>query len=202
MAEEGGLEMNILFWVAILLIACWLAFNATKHKRDDKQDMSASAVPPRDAKHTEGRSPHAIEDREIVRAKAAASRVAEQERATSAAHEKEQKSVRDKIARARKIIEEAGLDHALPSLWDRVQYWGSWSQMPDRWTAPAGISDISGSKEDGTEHVRWSWQGNEFELIHRKKHNYTPDGDYDPAELGLSYNGQTVNRHSMPAHLR
>lgn len=66
---------------------------------------------------------------EVGRAQAAAKRMQDQERGAQASHNQAQQDVRAKIDKARKVVKEAKLDLALPSLWEKVRYWPSWSKL-------------------------------------------------------------------------
>lgn len=101
---------------------------------------------------------------------------------------------KDKIARAERVVKEAGLDADLASLWEEVRYWPSWTTNPTGYDLPEGFSSVWGfeSASQSEKVSSWEWGGKSYEMKYIRHHNYTPDADWNPRDLHLSVDGEEV----------
>lgn len=101
-------------------------------------------------------------------------------------------SIRKKLEKARKYMEETGLDRSIPAVWEMVRYWPHWVKLPDRWTPPEGVTAIAGSGDRKDEHAEFEWKNRSYAMHFVEKHNYVPD-DYDRlGEITLTIDGLSV----------
>ena len=106
-------------------------------------------------------------------------------------HEQATADARGRIERARKYMHDSGLDRIVPALWDQVQHWGSWAAMPDRWTAPSGVTNITGSSEREHPFTAWSWEGRAYRIELQRSPNYT-SGYASFGTIHLAVDGEPV----------
>lgn len=135
--------------------------------------------------------PETPEEGEVRRAKEAAIQAERADRAGLAEHHQAQEAVRKKLELANKYMNDSGISSALPRAWDTVRFWGSWAANADRWTAPEGFSDISGSTGPD-QWAAWRYAGHSYRIGYETRRNYFPD-DYDRlCRLTLESDGEVV----------
>jgi hypothetical protein len=99
-----------------------------------------------------------------------------------------------KLVTARKFIETAHLDLALPYVQDETRHWPSWSKLPeDRgWTAPMLLTDIDGTTSAAKETwVQFRAGGSLFRLDMQES-RMPADDNNEFAKMQLSVDGQEV----------
>lgn len=125
-------------------------------------------------------------------AKQAKSRVDRDLQMSEKEHHKALEEVREKVARGRRYVVDSGLNHVVPSVWRTVQHWASWVTMPDQWTAPDGITEIAGSRDEDVTWVSWKWRSQTYKMTLTQKRNYMPDDYSSLALIGLEVGGKPV----------
>lgn len=98
----------------------------------------------------------------------------------------ENAAARERVERARKYAVDSGLDKAVPGLWQKVEHWGSWAGMPDRWQPPEGVADVGGGGDREDRFASWSWGGRHYRVGLKRRPNYTPDGDLEFGDIDLA----------------
>jgi len=94
-----------------------------------------------------------------------------------------------KITEAEEFVRKSSLDVAVPWLWDHMQHWGSWKKIPDRWTPPIALDDLSGAR--GV--VSWTWRGQAFAMRFTKWESFGfTDSSTDFGTIAVEASGQVV----------
>ncbi|MEH3099822.1 hypothetical protein [Sphingomonas adhaesiva] len=107
-------------------------------------------------------------------------------------HTQENAAARERVERARKYAIDSGLDKVVPALWQKVEHWGSWVGMPDRWQPPEGVTDIGGGGGRDDRFATWSWGGRHYRIGLRRRPNYMPDGDAEFGYIDVAVDGEAV----------
>lgn len=130
------------------------------------------------------------EELEISKARDALKAGAEARTAAYHDHKASLAQAQTKLNEATKMARESGLDVAVPWLWDHMKNWPSWKEMPDRWTSPVMLDDLSGASRD---EVRWTWQGHTFAMLFKKwpSHGFSQD-TLDFGTITVEAGGVTV----------
>lgn len=187
--------MESWIWVAVLVAAVWFVFlrgeGSSSRKADDARRTISDPINWAKSKAS-GLEP--AEQAEVDRAVEERKRLEAEARHATVADVEASKAIRQKIARANKIVEEAGLGDDLASLWEMVRAWPSWVKRPTDWKAPDGFTDISGSELSAIEDsfCQWSWGGNRYELRFVRKQSFSPDPEWNPRDIHLLLNGEEV----------
>jgi hypothetical protein len=105
-------------------------------------------------------------------------------------HHRDTEAVRTKLERAREYVRKSGLDQALPTVWEEIEHWGTWVNMPDEWSPPDGVTEIRGGEGSDESYVSWKWHGHVYRMQFRRRRSYTPDGDLEFAEIDLIVDGE------------
>lgn len=179
------------FWIAVLVAgAVWFFWLRPKPSPSPSADSIADPDTDEHDEVTEDEEP----DRAVVRdARRLREALERRERADLDNHHRSMAGVREKLARARQYITDAGLDRDIPDVWDSIRHWSSWVRLPDgRWTAPEGVSGITGRGDYKDIWVAWLWGNHSYRLRFAEKANYLPD-DYDRcSEITLEVDEEAV----------
>jgi len=162
-------------WIGILaLVAWWITSRFRERKLLAPIDPVAQGAPliPSD------------DERSVRDALDARDAVADQFFTDSQARAEAEKSVAEKLNRARQIVEETGLDEAVPRLWTRVQHWRSYdgSLVADDILPEFEQVGVGGNRDEPW--VGWTWRGQGYKICCRDP--------YGNPEIGLSVNGAAV----------
>lgn len=80
------------------------------------------------------------------------------------ARDEANKEVSTKLARARSILTETGLDQNIPYLWRRVADWCSYDGSIDEDDIPEGFENVLSNKTQDDQWVSWRWNGEAYRL--------------------------------------
>jgi hypothetical protein len=90
-------------------------------------------------------------------------------RAVEQAHHDSMQSIRDKLARASRLIDESGVGEAAVTILKVMHHWPSWSKRAD-WRLPLAVEGLDGgdvpAKDDGLRDVwlAFRWDGTRFRV--------------------------------------
>jgi hypothetical protein len=185
-AKEGVYPMTESLWIILALIigGVWLFWPRSKTSTSEPIVETTEPAPTRkeiDAANAE-----------IEKARKTHEQMVRDDRDALKRHHESLESDRQKLARAQEYLEETGLDRSIPDVWETVQYWPSWVNMPDRWTPPEGITDIKGSSQSKEASVEWQWKGHHYDIHFIERYNYAPEDDDRLGEIAVSVDGETV----------
>lgn len=170
------------FWiVAIVALGAWFFWPRAKPLTGGQTDSSIRDL-----------GEHTPEDLEVARAKRARQKIEEDEQATIRQHHQSMEGARQKIARATAYLKETGLDRSIPDVWETVECWPSWVELPDQWSPPKGVSDIAGDDDIDVSWVSWAWQGRDYKIRFVRKTNYLPDDNDRLADMTLEVDSEAV----------
>lgn len=186
--EGGSRRMSDDSWVVLIIgvgIAAWLFWP----KGRPKVPRVTHEAPPRPIKPKREMSP---EELEVERARQAFEQNDRDRDLARHEHAQENAAARERVERARKYAVDSGLDKAVPGLWQRVEHWGTWAGMPDRWQPPEGVSDIGGGGDCEDRFASFAWGSRHYRIGLRRRPNYTPDGDLKLGDLDVAVDGELV----------
>lgn len=196
--------LKLMWMLGIILafgaLACFAALGRSLRKRvrparvPPKMFEDAPAVPPSaggqpasddepeavDAAKGEGAPAPQPDEAFADEARKAAERVRRETSQAQILLDRERAAAAAKLQRARKMLLDSGLWHAIPDLYKEVTPWPSWSKRDD-WRAPlsitdiAGVHDASGAADRRSSWVSWRWQDHAFLIALAEQPSW--DGD-------------------------
>ncbi|NBB26564.1 hypothetical protein GVM20_15635 [Porphyrobacter sp. SLTP] len=182
-------------WAAALIALAWFVFLRRDGAPTERGSDARPAIPDliKWAK-SKASNLEPTEKAEVDRAVQERKRLEGEARQATVADVEASKAIRQKIARANKIVAEAGLGKDLADLWEMVRPWPSWAKRQTGWEAPDGFSEIAGSENSAIEDSvsQWSWGGRRYELRYVRKQSFSPDPDWNPRDIHLSVDGEEV----------
>lgn len=107
-------------------------------------------------------------------------------------HAQENAAARERVERARKYAVDSGLDRAVPGLWQKVEHWGTWAGMPDRWQPPDDVTGVGGGGDRNDSFASWSWGGRHYRIGLKRRRNYAPDGDMEFGDIEVAVDDEPV----------
>lgn len=173
---------NVIILGAVVALFVWLYWPHRKGAEPKSVPLSEPSVIKPVATDEEG---------DVARAKQASKDVQREAEEELERHHREQEATRLKLSRARKYVQETGLAYALPRMWEAVSPWGTWINLPDRWTPPEGFTDITGGTAN-EKWTQWRYKNHLYRITFRDCQNYFP-GDYDSlGAVTLEFDGNVV----------
>jgi len=177
--------MSDTFWIGLVIIgAIWFFWPRSKAGMPESLTDAAESAPDRkEAKE---------EQQAIANARRAREQAEQDERLALKRQHKSMEAVRDKLERAKKYMNETGLDRAIPEVWEMANYWPHWVKLPDKWTPPDGVTDIHGGGDMKDARVEFRWDNHHYSMHFVEKFNYLPDDDEQLGEITLAIDGEAV----------
>lgn len=99
-----------------------------------------------------------------------------------------------KLERARDFIESSNLGFAVPSVWEEIRHWPSWSKLEKgRWSAPIPVSEIAGSQISAKpEWTQFRAEGGSLFKIEFERSTSYGDDELEFATMRLFTDGEKV----------
>lgn len=188
--------MEWLFLLGIIAVAWWVGSRTRVAKTptsetveeipsyEDYQD-ELERKPPNQLDSEEQEIRRAIDTVERHRSKREA-RYRERKAATAADEAK--------LERARDFIVSSNLGFAVPSVWEEIRHWPSWSKLEEgRWSAPIPVSEIAGSKVGAKpEWTQFRAEGGSLFKLEFERSNSYGEEELEFATMRLFRDGEKV----------
>lgn len=182
--------------LTVLVVGAAVAFffirNWRRHSAEPASHAIREPVPPP--------PPPAVQSEEERLAQEAAdvqARWDSEREAIEDAHDDEMWSIREKLEKAKQLIEKSGVGDAACDVLRIMWHWPSWSKRDD-WKMPVALDGLDGGKvarnefggREGT-WLGWNWDGEAYRLELTVSPNYT-SADFDTGDLKLSVGDEPV----------
>lgn len=153
--------MDVLLWVAVIIIAVWFFFVRGSNRGDGKQ-VDANVQPLRETNPDPVDDPDEIE---IRRATEAHQEVFDRWLSKRDARDAATRDVRQKLKKAEEIVEETSLSDALKQIWRGLEFFSDAEGQEPLWPLPEGFRGLKSESHSTEEKThQWVWNGEHYGL--------------------------------------
>lgn len=121
----------------------------------------------------------------------------EERRAVERTHYDEMQPIKEKLAKARQLVDKSGVGDAARDILRIMWHWPSWSKRDD-WKMPVPVEGLDGGRTPRHKHggregswLSWTFDGEQYQLELTINPNYTGDAA-DIGDLKLTVGGEPV----------